>query len=100
MLNSYSICVRKNANTCCVQYTVCAEMGSFSLSSGAANLAAGTPAPPAGMQLRMFNFPAEDSSCFRDYIRIPGMHFFFGFVSDGLVFIFRRRGLLHRTTRL
>ena len=55
MIFSYNICVRKEAGYCCIQYSVCSDTGSWTISQ---ILAAGSL--------------ATDTICAADYVTIAG----------------------------
>ena len=58
-IHSYNVCIRPEDGFCCIQYQVCSDTGSFSLSSIQKPDAADAKA-------------LAESSCTSDYIDIPG----------------------------
>ena len=58
---SYNVCIRPEDGFCCIQYQVCSDAGSFSLSSGAID-----PAIAADLVSK------AEADCTNDYISIPG----------------------------
>ena len=59
--HSYNVCIRPEDGFCCIQYQVCSDTGSFSLSS----IQNVDPAEAKAL---------AESSCSSDYISIPGKH--------------------------
>ena len=60
--HSYNVCIRPEDGFCCIQYQVCSDTGSFSLSS------IQDPAIAADAK------SLPESSCSSDYIDIPGKY--------------------------